>query len=145
MNCEHCQELLPGHERAELSPEQQAAVTAHLQTCAVCMRAAVLLRELNVLLDIEAQASPGLRRQVLARLEQEVGQRGTASSLAALFMSLWPSKPLGAFSYSLALVLCGMFSGQLLPLATGADVADIPAERLVQLCQVPDAPPRDIL
>ncbi len=144
MNCEHCQELLPGYEQAELSPDMQAAVTVHLQTCAACTQAAVALRELNALLDVETVASPGLRRQVLARLEQEAGQR-KGLSLATLFTSLWPSKPLGAFSYSLALVLCGMFSGQLLPLAANADLADIPAERLVQLCPVPDGPRRDIL
>jgi hypothetical protein len=64
-----------------------------------------------------------------------------------LFASLWPSRPLGAFSYSFVLVLCGMFSGQLLPAGTlvGANVADIPAERLIQLCRIPDSPPRDIL
>jgi anti-sigma factor RsiW len=151
MNCEHCRELLPGHERAELSPElarelspdQQAAVSAHLQTCATCAKAALALRELNVLLDTDVQPSPGLRTQVLARLQQEAaGNRtGALSSLSTLFMALWPSRPIGAFSYSLALVLCGMLSGQLLPLGA----ADIPPERLYQLCPVPDAPPRDIL
>jgi anti-sigma factor RsiW len=147
MNCEHCRELLPGHERAELSPElsadQHAAVSAHLQTCATCAKAALALRELNALLDTEVQPSPGLRTQVLARLQQETaGSRtGAPSGLSTLFMAWWPSRPIGAFGYSLALVLCGMLSGQLLPLGA----ADIPPERLYQLCPVPDAPSRDVL
>lgn len=146
MNCEHCQELLPGLERAELPAEQHDAVTTHLRTCAACARMAVSLREMNALLDVEAVPSPGLRRQVLARLEQEA-PRARAGTLSSLFASLWPSRPLGAFSYSFALVLCGMFSGQLLPAGTlvGANLAEIPAERLVQLCPIPDTPPRAIL
>jgi hypothetical protein len=151
MNCEHCKELLPGLERAELASEQLAAVATHVHGCASCAQAAVALRELNALLDIEAQPSPGLRQQVLTRLQQEAASDNAtlrpAATLSSLFASLWPSRPLGAFSYSLALVVCGMFSGQLLPAGTliGADVADIPAERLVQLCRIPDLPLRDIL
>lgn len=81
--------------------------------------------------------SPGLRRQVLARLDQEstLG-RPFAATLAGLFARLWPSRPVGAFSYSLVLVLAGMFSGQLLPLGV-----DSTADNPYQLCPVPGGPP----
>jgi hypothetical protein len=141
MNCEHCQELL--HEvhggdaetSAETSAELRASVAAHLKTCADCAAVSASLRELGTLLDAELTPSSGLRRQVLARLEQEVPAR----SFATLFMQLWASRPVGAFSYSLALVLVGMFSGQLLPTQTAA----VPAE--YQLCPVPEGPPRTTL
>jgi hypothetical protein len=132
MNCEHCQELLHqlhGREATD-SPELQA----HVEGCADCAAVAASLRTLGSLLDAELTPSPGLRRQVLARAEQE-----TPRSFAALFAQLWSSRPVGAFSYSLALVLVGMFSGHLLPTGTGA----VPAE--YQLCPVPDGRPRDTL
>jgi anti-sigma factor RsiW len=139
MNCEHCQELLHARDTAgaasALSPEAAAGVAAHLQTCADCSAVSASLRALGTLLDAELTPSSGLRRQVLARLEQEAPTR----SFAALFAQLWAARPIGAFSYSLALVLVGMFSGQLLP----ADTAAVPAE--YQLCPVPDGPPRTTL
>src|SRR5690242_263240 len=133
MNCEHCQELLHQlHGRdADESPELQA----HLQGCADCTAVSASLRTLGSLLDAELTPSSGLRRQVLARIEQEAPAR----SFAALFTQLWSSRPIGAFSYSLALVLVGMLSGHLLP----SDTAATPAE--YQLCPVPDGPPRDTL
>ncbi|MGV3592026.1 MAG: anti-sigma factor family protein [Gammaproteobacteria bacterium] len=144
MNCDHCQELLHARERGELPGEMHAALATHLRGCADCTRADLALRELNELLDAEVVASPGLRRQVLARLEQDVALRGIpATAFGAWFTRLWPSRPLGAFSYSLALVLCGMFGGQLLPGAFGNDPAARPA--LYQLCPVPDGPGTPIL
>jgi hypothetical protein len=148
MNCEHCQESFLARERGELEPEVLRAVAAHVRGCATCARAEATLHEFNTLLDAEVAPSPGLRGQVLAHLEQEAAQRKApvASGFTSVwFASVWPSRPLGAFSYSLALVLCGVFGGQLLPLGTGANVADIPAERLYQLCAVPAPPARDIL
>ena len=149
MNCEHCQELLPARERGELDAGSASAVSAHLRECAACGDAEAALRALHSLLDTEVRPSPGLRAQVLARLEQEGAQQrrqaAPAGFLAAGFAKLWPSRPLGAFSYSLALLLCGVFGGQLLPGGAGDNVADIPAERLYQLCAVPAPPTRDIL
>lgn len=141
MNCEHCQELLHQlHGRdADASPalfsEQQANIATHLKSCANCAAVSASLRTLGTLLDAELTPAPGLRRQVLARLEQEVPAR----SFAALFTQLWSSRPIGAFSYSLALVLVGMFSGHLLPMNTAAVEAEY------QLCPVPDRPPSDTL
>ena len=138
MNCEHCQELLHAlhaPDPAEASPEARTAVAAHLETCATCAGLDASLRALGPLLDTELAPSPGLRRQVLARLEQEVPAR----SFAALFAQLWAARPVGAFSYSLALVLVGMFSGQLLPMNSAA----APAE--YQLCPVPEGPLRNTL
>lgn len=144
MNCDHCQDLLHARERGELPPDVHAALAAHLHECADCARADASLRELNVLLDVQVAASPGLRRQVLARLEQEAAPRSTPVTAFGLwFARLWPSRPLGAFSYSLALVLCGMFGGQLLP-AFGTDV-NAAQERIYQLCPVPDGPATAIL
>ncbi len=133
MNCEHCQELLHQlHGRdADESPELQL----HLKGCADCAAVSASLRTLGTLLDAELTPSSGLRRQVLARLEQEVPAR----SFTALFTQLWSSRPIGAFSYSLALVLVGMFSGHLLPTNTTA------AEVEYQLCPLPDRPPSDPL
>ncbi len=133
MNCEHCQELLHGRDSTE-SPELRAALAAHLQSCTACAAVEASLAELGVLLDTELTPSAGLRRQVLARLEQEGAQPKAATSFAALFAQLWSSRPLGAFSYSLALVLVGMFSGQLLPTNTAAVSAEY------QLCPVPEGP-----
>lgn len=148
MNCEHCQELLPARERGELPPglEQQAA--AHLRTCADCARAEAALCELTTLLDFDVVPSPGLRRQVLARLEREAATQrrpvaGFATWCAAGFARFWPSRPLGAFTYSLALVLCGMFGGQLLPGATG--IGAMTTDSQYQLCPVPERPRADIL
>ena len=146
MNCEHCRELLPARERGELTPELASALDAHVQGCASCARADAALRALNTLLDVDVTPSPGLRRRVLAQLEQETAQyKAPVAAFATWFARVWPSRPLGAFSYSLALVLCGVFGGQLLPGGAGANVAEIPAERLYQLCAVPAPPPRDIL
>jgi hypothetical protein len=142
MNCEHCQELLHelhGRDTAEAAPEhsaeQRAGVAAHLRTCVDCSAVSASLHALGTLLDAELAPSSGLRRQVLARLEQEVPAR----SFTALFTQLWAARPVGAFSYSLALVLVGMFSGHLLP----TDTAAVPAE--YQLCPVPEGPPRTTL
>ncbi|MDY6982371.1 MAG: hypothetical protein SV422_04735 [Pseudomonadota bacterium] len=148
MNCDHCQDLLHARERGELSPDMSpdvhTALAAHVHECADCARADASLRELNALLDAEVVPSPGLRRQVLARLEQEAALRSTAVTAFGLwFARLWPSRPLGAFSYSLALVLCGMFGGQLLP-AFGTD-ANVAQEGLYHLCPVPDGPGTAIL
>lgn len=144
MNCDYCQELLHARERGELPPDMQATLSAHLHGCAGCTRAALALRELNELLDAEVAASPGLRRQVLARLERDAALRGIpATTFGAWFARLWPSRPLGAFSYSLALVLCGMFGGQLVPGTFGNDPAALPA--LYQLCPVPDGPGTPVL
>lgn len=155
MNCNDCQELLPGLDRAELSAALHAELGAHLRACEACARAHAALRELASLLDNEAIPSPALRAQVLARLQHEAGTRKVLTAVPAprwssWFAALWPSRPLGAFSYSLALVLCGVFSGQLLPpgslgVGTNPDTAAIPAERLVQLCAVPDQNVNDIL
>jgi hypothetical protein len=138
MNCEHCQELLHalhGRDAADASPEVRTLVDAHLKTCAACASADASLRAIGPLLDSELAPSPGLRRQVLARLEQEAPAR----SFAALLTQLWAARPVGAFSYSLALVLVGMFSGQLLPTDTAVAAAEY------QLCPVPDGPPRNTL
>lgn len=145
MNCEYCQELLHTRERGGLPPETQAPLAAHLHDCADCKRAAGALHDLQALLDQEVDASPGLRSQVLARLDREhVLRRAPTTAFGAWFARLWPSRPLGAFSYSLALVLCGMFGGQLLPVL-GTDVSGVSAERLYQLCPVPDGPDTAIL
>ena len=145
MNCEQCQELLSAHERAELSPQIQTEVVAHLQICATCGQAHAALQQLHALLDAEIAPSPTLRQRVLTRLAAEATPPHTPTAVfGALFARLWPSRPLGAFSYSLALVLCGVFGGQLLP-GAGSDLADLPAERLYQLCAVPAGPPPEIL
>lgn len=143
MNCDHCQELLHARERTELTPDLRTALAAHLHECIDCARADASLRELQALLDVDVAPSPGLRRQVLARLEREAAQRSApVTAFAAWFTKLWPSRPLGAFSYSLALVLCGMFGGQLLP-GFGPDTNA--QERIYQLCPVPDGPGTTIL
>jgi hypothetical protein len=131
MNCEHCQELLHQGRGADAAPE----LRLHLQSCADCAAVSASLRTIGGLLDAELTPSSGLRRQVLARLEQEVPTR----SFATLFALLWSSRPVGAFSYSLALVLVGMFSGHLLPTDTSA------AETEYQLCPLPDRPPNNPL
>lgn len=149
MNCEHYRELLPARARAELPPGLQQEVAAHLRTCAACARADESLHELNMLLDREVEPSPGLRRQVLARLDEEAARRaapiaGFAAWCANGFARLWPTRPLGAFSYSLALVLCGMFGGQLLP-GAASGLGGSAADSQYQLCPVPDRASPDIL
>jgi hypothetical protein len=147
MNCTHCQSLLTDHDRNTLPAATRAEVDLHLQHCAVCAEALAALREVNRLLDVELQPSPQLRQTFLAGLRQYGGApsapgHSTGSAIARLFQAWWPSRPLGAFSYSAALLLCGVLSGQLLPQALpgsgAADIAaDIPRERLIQLCAVP--------
>lgn len=142
MNCDHCQELLHARERDELPSELLTTLATHLQDCADCANADRSLRELQALLDTGVAPSPGLRRRVLARLELEAAQRhAPASAFGLWFTKLWPSRPLGAFGYSLVLVLCGMFGGQLLPFGPGASAQ----ERIYQLCPVPDGPGTTIL
>lgn len=137
MNCEHCQELL--HQLQGRDADESPELQLHLKGCADCAAVSATLRTLGTLLDslvnTELTPSSGLRRQVLARLEQEAPSR----SFAALFTQLWSSRPIGAFSYSLALVLVGMFSGHLLPANTTA------AEVEYALCPLPDRPPSDPL
>lgn len=142
MNCEHCQELLPLRARGELPPDTEGAVAAHLRGCAACAQAASALGELQALLDVEVRPSSGLRRKVLASLEREAAQLAPAASFTTLLAKLWQQRPLGSFGYSLALVLGGMFGGQLLPFAS---VADSGSAAQYQLCPVPEAPGGNIL
>jgi anti-sigma factor RsiW len=155
MNCEHCKAALVEYCRNELPADTQAQVTGHLATCTGCSTELAALRQLGALLDTEEQPSPRLRANFLARLEEAsrtgVPVQTATRGLATLFRELWPSRPLGAFSYSLALVVCGMVSGQLLPpgslgLGTTAQFSNrIPAEQLIQLCAVPAPQANDFL
>jgi hypothetical protein len=115
------------------------------------------LRELQVLLDREQEPSASARSRFMAKLQQHLNEPQAVASpqpnrLVAWFQSWWPAQPIGAVSYSAALLAVGLLAGQLLPprsLGIGMDAAqlarqDLSGERLIQLCNVPP-PPADSL
>ncbi|HWK54600.1 MAG TPA: hypothetical protein VNR18_09530 [Hyphomicrobiales bacterium] len=139
MNCTQCREILSsGHPEERASPDTCSTLQAHLAQCPACTHEAAQLEQLFALLDYQEQPSPALAAGFAVRL----GQAGTASPgtaytavpleqttaprpgpapiksaapFSGLFRMLWPTRPLGAFSYSTALLCVGLLGGQLLP------------------------------
>jgi hypothetical protein len=109
------------------------------------------LRELQELLDREQQPSASARVRFLAKLQQQIDEQQTIvaspppNRLITLFQSWWPAQPIGAFSYSAALLVVGLFTGQLLPprsFGIGMDEKQLARQELngarsIQLCSVP--------
>lgn len=140
MNCENCRALLPEHLRSALAADLAAEVLSHLHNCPNCRAEHAALQHINALLDIETQPSAQLRQNFMARLQLLPPPR----RVAELFRTWWPSRPIGAFSYSAALLLCGVIGGQWLPLVGPTSMAaafgdNLGGDRLVQLCAVPPA------
>lgn len=141
MLCDHAALLRVDYQRNSLSATDHAELSAHLQQCEHCQREFAAMQQMNALLDREQQPSPQARTRFLAQLQQETA--AVRPGPLAWLQQWWSSRPLGAFSYSAALLVAGVLSGQLLPphsLGIGPQMAEVNAERLVQLCAVPPPP-----
>lgn len=148
MFCENAGPLLVEYQRNALAATEQAALAAHLQQCAQCSRELAALQQLGSLLDREQQPSPQARARFMVQLRQETQRADNVRpALLVWLQQWWAARPLGAFSYSAALVVAGVLSGQMLPphsLGIGPQqpmVESSPTpDRLIQLCAVPPAP-----
>ena len=148
MHCEQASALLVDYQRNELAASERSSLALHLQQCKHCSSELQSLLAISQLLDYEQQPSPQARERFLARLQQTAGSTssnaGVQSGMVGWFQQLWLARPLAAFSYSAALLVVGLLSGQLLPphaLGVGPQVEQKPdAARIVQLCAAPTAP-----
>jgi anti-sigma factor RsiW len=123
MNCKQCSELLLDYNRGELPADTRLTVAGHLSTCDLCAAEVARLQSLDALLDRTEQPSSGFRENFQARLAAEIAQTGRSlrhelPPRTGLFQTLWPARPFAAVCYSVALLACGLVSGQLLPPAT---------------------------
>jgi anti-sigma factor RsiW len=153
MLCENAGLLLVDYQHNRLAPTEHAALSLHLQQCEHCRAELVTLQQLNLLLDREEQPSPLARARFTAQLQQAASRSNSASrpGFALWLQSWWSARPFGAFSYSAALLVAGILSGQSLPphsLGIGPQPPlaerNLSSERLIQLCAVP-APPNSAL
>jgi anti-sigma factor RsiW len=166
MNCEHYQTLFSDYERNALGAQAAQDLSAHLQTCEHCAAMLASVQQLRQLLDIQHTPSPGAEARFRARLQREgllvppqkasaaitSGSRSFAAVMQQWWHKYWPSQPLGAFSYSVALLVMGLAGGQYLPARSfgfGADPGqlaeqNLSRERLIQLCNVPPQPALNI-
>lgn len=99
------------------------------------------LQELEQLLAREQEPSPLARARFLAALQQEAQHQmqTNGNPVIGFFRSLWPARPVWGFGYSAALLVLGLFAGQLLPphsFGMGPQVT-ASAARAVELCLVP--------
>jgi anti-sigma factor RsiW len=89
----HVEDRLPAYLDGRLDPAEQTRISAHLDACAECARAADELRAVGRLLDADAAPSPAPMGPAIARRRDPVRRRAagmgfalaTAASLAAGF------------------------------------------------------------
>lgn len=136
MNCNECQSNFTALSKGRLDAALRRDVEAHLQDCATCAAAHAQTMAMFQELDRQEQPSVLLEnrfRGVLALAASEAGDKhgrftahtansrqaakaaSTAGSRqAGWFSRFWPSRPVWAFAYSLALFFTGAAGGQLL-------------------------------
>lgn len=121
MSCEF-EDDLTAYVDGELPEPRRAQVEVHLRTCAECRPVEALLRrtvaQLAALPALEP--SPGMRRQVLARLDAE--PEGWVFRLRAL---LRPSVLVPSFAVAAALGLAVVFTQDALPRLDDADAEQV--------------------
>jgi anti-sigma factor RsiW len=164
MSCEQAQQLLVQQQVDALSPLQHQQLTTHTTTCAACAAEAASWQQLALALQQQQQPSAAARVKFIAQLQSELTQQAspltatapvktvkpTTSAWPRFFQHLWPAQPMGAVSYSAALLTVGLLVGQLLPprsLGVGIEnnelvFGPLQQERPIQLCSMPPAPPR---
>src|SRR5690606_9714519 len=114
-NCTQCREILGMGRRESASPDERSALQAHLAQCPACAREAARLEQLFTLLDHQEQPPPTLATGFAARTTTTLHEQSASAksapvrtmptfSLGGLFRALWPTRPLGAFSYSTAVL-----------------------------------------
>lgn len=116
MRCKQCRVLLPGYIQRELTPQQRAQVSRHLNACAECytvyMDQRQLVRELSINVPrIGSNAAPNLERIKLAVMSDLAHPKKPALrtyqparySLAALLLVIALLVPLTAHSHSFEL------------------------------------------
>ena len=155
MNCTQCSELLVNYSRNALPAHSRAEVSSHLPGCSSCSAEFARLQELEFLLDTTEQPSARLQENFQARLTAEMVRTTCAPqpklrSWSGLFQTLWPSRPFAATCYSVALLACGLISGQLLPPSTLGFAGDYTAQRTgtgnaAQICSIPGSANNEVL
>jgi Putative zinc-finger len=139
MNCEQISEFLPDYLQGSLTGEPARQVEDHLLHCSTCSADVALWKKLAQL--PAEQPSPESRARFEAMLHAyQVGNLGAAehttprassalaprvSPLSAAFH--WLRSPLGAFAWSLALLILGIFVGSRLTTATSSHSQELAA------------------
>lgn len=153
INCEKCDEWQVAYFLNELSQAEQAQIKAHIQQCDSCRdkfeEMVVIFNALDE--QVEQQPSPQLKQNfqtmLAAAIELKQSRVDKASKRLGWFLAFWPSRPVWACSYSLALLFSGMLLGHVLPQsslglspsemsANQLDYSNIPEDRLIQICAV---------
>lgn len=135
MKCEQIAELLPDYLQGSLSPDQHRTVEVHLEQCADCSAEVAVWRKLS-LLPVE-QPSPLSRVRFEAMLQayqagrsnQPAGESAWRKRASSNFFH-WLRSPVGAFVWSAALLVVGVFAGLRLagPKPPSPDIAEIEKE-----------------
>ena len=122
MNCQRIQESFIDYQDGTLPAAESAELRAHLASCPVCQREWSGLQEITGKLDSLSQTpepSPRLREQFYAMLETHQREADTVSPFALarnrldrFFAAFLPAQPALQFTFSLALLIGGLFAGQ---------------------------------
>ena len=114
MNCKQIQELLPLYVGRDLEEKRAQLVTAHVQSCAECARAAGEYRETRQLLQqftpppFSEEVYAGIRQRVLREIERE-SPRSIAPTLTQFVSSLFQPRIRWAVATAL-LVIVSVFA-----------------------------------
>ena len=136
MKCKQISELLPDYLQESLSPDQHRTVEAHLKECADCSEEVAVWRKLS-LLPVE-QPSPMSRVRFEAMLQAYQAGRSNEPEGNSLWRKRassrnffhWLRSPLGAATWSAALLVIGIFAGLRMaaPKPPSPDIAEIQKE-----------------
>lgn len=130
MNCQRVQDNFIDYQDGSLPAEESAQLRTHLASCPTCQREWAALQEMTRKLDAlpEAEPSPRLRENFYAMLENAQREVDAPSPFALarsridrFFAALLPEQPAMQFAFALALLICGLLSGQHYLAKPGAD------------------------
>ncbi len=133
LNCDQMEQLLPEYLQGTLSPAQTAEVEKHCEHCANCAQDIVMWKQLAMLPEDKPSAESRQRFEAMLHAYSEgtsaIQSRltNTSSELASTPANIrmsrpavtkpswnffeWLRSPLGAFAWSTALLLIGVFAG----------------------------------
>jgi anti-sigma factor RsiW len=142
LNCEQMEKLLPDYLQSALSPAQAAEVEQHCEHCANCAQDIVMWKQLAMLPAEKPSAESRQRFEAMLHAysstaaetaaQVRAAASATQQSIAAKpsWNSLeWLRSPLGAFAWSAALLLIGLYVGT----HVGSRVTPQPNDELASL------------
>jgi anti-sigma factor RsiW len=124
LNCEQMEQLLPDYLQSALSPAQAAEVEQHCEHCATCTQDIVMWKQLAMLpaekpsaesrqrfeAMLHAYSSTAAETAAQVRAAANSAPQTTAAKPSWNFIE-WLRSPLGAFAWSAALLLIGLYAG----------------------------------